>query len=96
MLVPSFYSANKENVKRNSTEGKILRERIIAWSYSYYCTPILKSPGGKDIWSLKPQMYSSVHIIYSISGAKGYFDFFNVNVKLTSISSFSFPLNKLL
>lgn len=87
MLTPSFYSANKENMKRNSVEGKVLRERISAWLYSHYCTPHLKILGIKifgfiSLKCIPPAMSSEVFL----DGAKDYFDFFKVNIKLTSIS----------
>lgn len=62
MPVASFHSVNKENVKRNSIEFKTVKTQ------NRYCTAMLKSPGGENILSQMPQMYSSAHIIEGISG----------------------------
>ena len=62
MPVASFHPANKKNVKRNSTEVETIKAQ------NHYHTPMLKSPGGENIWSQMPQLCPSAHIIGGISG----------------------------
>lgn len=75
MSVPSFYSANMENVKRNSTKDKVIKE-----SQKYYFTPILKSPGSK-IFGL---MHLNCVLLISSTACwmeqNDYFDFFTLMV----------------